>query len=54
MEIACGSFARAAALPENADTDKIQARFDGGVLEIRIPATIQTASSPRVAIVAQK
>jgi HSP20 family protein len=53
-EIAHGSFERAATLPEGADTDKIQARFDKGVLEITMPVTTQTAPPKKVDIEAMK
>jgi HSP20 family protein len=32
-----GSFARAVGLPQGVDQDKIAARFENGVLEIRVP-----------------
>ena len=53
-EIAYGSFERATTLPEGVDTDKIQASFDKGVLEITMPATTQAASSKRIAVEAKK
>ena len=53
-EIAYGSFERATTLPEGADTDKIEARFDKGVLEITMPVTTLTAPSKRVDIEAKK
>ncbi len=37
VERAFGSFARSLTLPQGADPDTIQAKFDRGVLEIRIP-----------------
>src|SRR5690242_4792860 len=37
IERAFGSFARSLTLPEGVDPDKVQANFDRGVLEIRIP-----------------
>jgi HSP20 family protein len=37
MERAFGSFARSVTLPEGIDADKIDASFDKGVLEVRIP-----------------
>jgi HSP20 family protein len=37
VERAFGSFRRALTLPEGVDTDAVSARFDRGVLEIRIP-----------------
>jgi HSP20 family protein len=32
-----GSFARAVALPQGVDEDKISARYENGVLEVRVP-----------------
>ena len=32
-----GSFSRSIALPQTADVEKVSARFDKGVLEIRVP-----------------
>ena len=37
LERAFGSFARSLTLPDGVDPDGVQARFDRGVLEIRIP-----------------
>jgi HSP20 family protein len=37
VERASGSFARSLVLPEGIDPDSIQAHFDAGVLEVRIP-----------------
>jgi len=37
IERAFGSFARSLTLPEGVDPDRVQAQFDRGVLEIRIP-----------------
>ncbi len=37
LERAYGSFARSLTLPEGVDPDAVQAHFDRGVLEIRIP-----------------
>jgi HSP20 family protein len=37
MERAFGSFARSLSLPEGVDADRIEASFDKGVLEVRIP-----------------
>jgi len=40
-----GSFARSFSLPETVDADAIDAKLDGGVLELTIPK--RPASSPR-------
>jgi HSP20 family protein len=37
MERAYGSFSRSVTLPDGVDADKIDASFDKGVLEVRIP-----------------
>jgi HSP20 family protein len=37
VERASGSFSRSLTLPEGVDADAIQARFENGVLEVRIP-----------------
>lgn len=37
LERAFGSFSRSLSLPEGIDPDSVQAHFDRGVLEIRIP-----------------
>ena len=40
-----GSFARAVGLPQGVDKDQISARYDNGVLEIRVPKPIE--ATPR-------
>jgi HSP20 family protein len=37
VERASGSFSRSLTLPEGVDPDRVQANFDRGVLEVRIP-----------------
>lgn len=37
MERAFGSFARSLTLPRGVDPDAVEASFDRGVLEVRIP-----------------
>ena len=37
IERASGAFSRSLTLPEGIDTDSVQARFDNGVLEVRVP-----------------
>lgn len=44
-EIAHGRFERTVMLPEGADTDKINARYDKGVLEITVP--LKEAVAPK-------
>jgi HSP20 family protein len=42
IERATGSFARSLTLPEGIDADAVSAKFDNGVLEVRIPKPAQT------------
>jgi HSP20 family protein len=42
LERAFGAFSRSLALPDGTDPDHVQARFDHGVLEVRIPKPEQT------------
>ncbi|MBV8430672.1 MAG: Hsp20/alpha crystallin family protein, partial [Solirubrobacterales bacterium] len=37
LERSTGSFSRSLTLPEGVDPEKVQASFDKGVLEVRIP-----------------
>jgi HSP20 family protein len=37
LERSYGSFSRALTLPDGVDADRVEARFDRGVLEVRIP-----------------
>jgi HSP20 family protein len=37
LERASGSFSRSLTLPEGIDPDSVQARFENGVLEVRVP-----------------
>jgi HSP20 family protein len=37
LERSYGSFSRSLTLPDGVDADKVEARFDRGVLEIRVP-----------------
>ena len=37
LERSYGSFSRSLTLPEGVDADKVEAKFDRGVLEVRIP-----------------
>ncbi|MFW5876340.1 MAG: Hsp20/alpha crystallin family protein [Myxococcota bacterium] len=41
VETAYGSFARRFALPEDADDEKVDARFENGMLEVTIPKSGQ-------------
>ncbi len=37
IETSFGSFTRSFALPENVDTDKINAKYNNGILELTVP-----------------
>ncbi|HEX2468894.1 MAG TPA: Hsp20/alpha crystallin family protein [Solirubrobacterales bacterium] len=52
VERAFGSFSRSLTLPEGIDADKVEADFDKGVLEVRIPKP-KERKPHRVAIGAQ-
>jgi HSP20 family protein len=41
VERSYGKFSRAFSLPKNVDTENITARFDKGVLEVRLPKSVQ-------------
>ena len=42
VERAFGSFSRSLSLPEGVDTGKVEANFDKGVLEVRVPKPEET------------
>lgn len=46
-ESACGAFQRSFHLPETVDAEKIAARYDKGVLEVRIPKKEEKGEEPR-------
>lgn len=43
IERSFGSFRRSITLPEGVDVSKVAARFDKGVLEVRVPKPVETA-----------
>jgi len=47
-----GSFVRSMALPPGIDTDKIQATFRNGVLEVHVPRAKQALGEPIVRLIA--
>ncbi|MEI6001796.1 Hsp20/alpha crystallin family protein [Paraburkholderia bengalensis] len=47
LERAYGAFLRTIPLPEDVDLDKVDARFDKGVLNIRVPRTDSARSTVR-------
>jgi HSP20 family protein len=42
VERSYGRFSRALSLPDGVDPDKVEANFDNGVLEVRIPKPEET------------
>jgi HSP20 family protein len=46
-EFRYGSLSRTVALPEGADTDKITARYDKGILEVTVPVPQRAKAGPR-------
>lgn len=48
-----GSFFRSIDLPSDADTDKIEANYENGVLEISIPKT-EAVKTKKVSVVAKE
>ena len=49
-EFRYGSFTRAVALPDQADTEHITATYDKGILEVRIPVPEEKAEGRQIAI----
>lgn len=45
-----GSFQRAIQLPTGVDPDQVQASFDNGVLEVKVPMPVQAARGRQIAI----
>ena len=48
VERVYGSFTRSFTLPETAQTDKVAAKYDKGVLKIEIPKVVTKAKEPKV------
>lgn len=48
-----GSFTRAITLPQTADTEKVEARFDKGILTIEVPK-VERAKPKRITVEAAK
>ena len=46
-EFSCNSFCRSFALPENLLTEKIEARYDNGILRLSLPKKEITVSKPK-------
>lgn len=46
-EFRYGSLSRTVALPEGADSDKITARYDKGILEVTVPVPERGKAGPR-------
>jgi len=48
VERVYGSFTRSFTLPETAETDKVEAKYDKGVLKIEIPKVVTKPKEPKV------
>jgi HSP20 family protein len=48
VERVYGSFTRSFTLPETAETDKVVAKYDKGVLKIEIPKVVTKPKEPKV------
>lgn len=48
VERVYGSFTRSFTLPETAETDKVAAKYDKGVLKIEIPKVVTKPKEPKV------
>jgi HSP20 family protein len=51
-EFRYGSFSRSVTLPPGADTKKIQARYDAGILEVKMPVLARTAEARQIPVTA--
>lgn len=45
-----GSFSRSVALPEGADAQQVEARYDAGVLQVTVPVREENQNSREIAI----
>jgi HSP20 family protein len=54
QEFRYGAFERSIQLPKGAETDRIQANYSAGVLELRVPFTSTAAEARRVPITHDK
>jgi HSP20 family protein len=52
LERRYGTFARSIALPQTADTEKVEARFDKGVLTIEVPK-VERAKAKKIQVKAE-
>lgn len=48
VERVYGSFTRSFTLPETAETDRVEAKYDKGVLKIEIPKVVTKPKEPKV------
>jgi HSP20 family protein len=51
-EFKYGSFSRSVPLPRGADTQHIQARYDAGILEVKVPVSARTTDSRQIQVTA--
>jgi len=51
-EFRYGSFSRSVPLPRGADTEHIQARYDAGILEVKVPVSTGNTESRQIPVTA--
>jgi HSP20 family protein len=51
-EFKYGSFSRSVTLPRGADTQHIQARYNAGILEVKVPVAIRSTESRQIRVTA--
>jgi HSP20 family protein len=51
-EFKYGSFSRSLTLPPGADTEHVQARYDAGILEVKVPVSPRSTESRQITITA--
>lgn len=51
-EFKYGSFSRSVPLPRGADTEHIQARYDAGILEVKVPVTARSTEARQIRVTA--
>jgi HSP20 family protein len=49
-EFKYGSFSRSVTLPPGADTEHIQASYDAGILEVKVPVSARSAESRQIPV----
>jgi HSP20 family protein len=51
-EFKYGSFSRSVPLPRGADTQHIRARYDAGILEVKVPVVAKSAEARQIQVTA--